>query len=197
MKKIILDLCGGTGAWSKPYSENGYKVFVIDPNSECENVIGITIQQYLFQLNQIKFLKHQVHGILAAPPCTEFASSGARWWKQKDPNLLKEAIIIVRAVLAVIDITQPEFWCLENPVGRLQKCVPELGPWRLKFNPCDYGDPYTKQTCLWGKFNTPKKNPVEPILGSKIHTLPETRERPKLRSLTPKGFAEAFFNANQ
>lgn len=29
MKKIILDLCGGTGAWSRPYKENGYDVRVI------------------------------------------------------------------------------------------------------------------------------------------------------------------------
>lgn len=29
MSKLILDLCGGTGSWSKPYRDNGYDVRVI------------------------------------------------------------------------------------------------------------------------------------------------------------------------
>ena len=29
MKKIILDLCGGTGSWSKPYADAGYDVKVV------------------------------------------------------------------------------------------------------------------------------------------------------------------------
>jgi len=32
MTKIILDLCGGTGSWSKPYKDNGYDVRIIDYN---------------------------------------------------------------------------------------------------------------------------------------------------------------------
>ena len=38
--KIILDLCGGTGSWSKPYKENGYDVRVIDPQEWLEDDYG-------------------------------------------------------------------------------------------------------------------------------------------------------------
>ena len=66
----------------------------------------------------------------------------------------------------------------------------------LIFNPCDYGDPYTKKTLLWGRFTVPRKRPVEPTLGSKMHLLPPSKDRWKLRSATPPGFAQAFFEAN-
>lgn len=65
------------------------------------------------------------------------------------------------------------------------------------FNPCDYGDPYTKKTGLWGQFNTNlAKNPVEPT-DNWIMRLGGSSERTKaLRSATPPGFARAFFEAN-
>jgi hypothetical protein len=92
---------------------------------------------------------------------------------------------------------------MENPVGRLPKLLPDrLGKPVFYFNPCDFGDPYTKKTCLWGNFNEPVKNPVEPIRvcsqGSWIQTLGGKSERTKeLRSITPSGFARAFFEANR
>ena len=91
----------------------------------------------------------------------------------------------------------------ENPVGRLPRLVPELGKPRMYFNPCDYGDPYTKKTGLWGDFNTNlPKNPVEPERvckqGSWVQKLGGKSERTKeLRSMTPPGFAQAFFEANK
>ena len=38
--KIILDLCGGTGSWSKPYRDNGYDVRIIDPQEWLEDDYG-------------------------------------------------------------------------------------------------------------------------------------------------------------
>lgn len=59
-------------------------------------------------------------------------------------------------------------------------------------------DAYTKKTCLWGRFNLPKTNPVPPVLGSTLWArFGGKSERTKeQRSMTPKGFAQAFFNAN-
>lgn len=176
--KIILDLCGGTGAWSKPYAEAGYDVRVIT-----------------LPLNDVRlFLCKSAYGILAAPPCTEFAGSGARWWKGKGAFPLLGGLSIVDACLRSVLISKPKFWCLENPVGRL---IHYIGTPVMYFNPCDYGDPYTKKTALWGNFNEPIKNPVEPTEGSKIHLMPPSKDRAKLRSITPPGFAKAFFGANQ
>lgn len=189
--KVILDLCGGTGAWSKPYKDSGY------------DVRNITLPQYDVRL--FKKPKEGVYGILAAPPCTHFAGSGARWWKSKGVEALIEGLAIVDACLRIIVISQPKFWALENPVGRL---VHYLGKPKLYFNPCDYGDPYTKKTCLWGNFNIPKKNYVEPVFitlnsGKRMseieyHSwkLPK-EERTRVRSITPSGFAKAFYEANK
>lgn len=182
--KIILDLCGGTGAWSRPYAEAGYDVRLV-------TLPGQDIRYY--------DPPPSVHGILAAPPCTEFAGSGARWWATKPPELLDEAIKIVYHCLDIITVTELHWWVLENPVGRIAKCVPELGDPVMTFNPCDYGDPWTKRTCLWGRFALPIKNPVpieHPRGSSPIHRMPPGPDRQRLRSITPPGFSKAFFEAN-
>ena len=176
---IILDLCGGTGAWSAPYKEAGYDVRVI------------TLPEYDVRLHGL--IDGPVWGILAAPPCTHLAGSGARWWKDKGEGALLENLSIVDACLRFVLTTRPQWWCLENPVGRL---VHYLGKPKMYFDPCDYGDPYTKKTCLWGDFNEPVKNPVEPTEGSKIHKIWGDGEGKVLRSITPPGFAQAFFEAN-
>lgn len=179
MKKIILDLCGGTGAWSKPYKDNGY------------DVRNITLPECDVRLYQPI---DDIYGILAAPPCTHLAVSGARWWKKKGESALLEALAIVDACLRIILISKPMFWALENPVGRLKHY---LGEPQFKFDPCDFGCPYTKKTYLWGKFNPPVKNPVKPIGTNFIWTMPPGPDRTKRRSITPSGFAQAFYEANR
>ena len=57
--KIILDLCGGTGSWSRPYTEAGYTVEVVDI------LYGEYVENYIPPSG--------VYGILAAPPCTMFS----------------------------------------------------------------------------------------------------------------------------
>lgn len=138
-------------------------------------------------------MKRKVHGVLAAPPCTDLSGSGARWWKDKGEGALLNALSIADACVRIICFHKPVFWALENPVGRLRRYY---GAPTLIFDPCDYGDPYTKKTLLWGEFNLPEENPVEPTEGSKMHKLPPSPDRALLRSATPPGFAQAFFKAN-
>jgi len=175
--RLILSLCDRTGEWAKPYREAGYLVRCID----------------LERGEDVRLLEHpgDVHGILAAPPCTHFAGSVARWWEGKGQEAVLEGLAIVDACLRIIAVTRPLWWCLENPVGRLGRW---LGPPRMMFDPCDYGDPYTKRTCLWGQFNTDlQRTPVEPTEGSKVHLMSSGDFR---RSITPAGFARAFYEAN-
>lgn len=178
--KIILDLCGGTGAWSKPYKDAGYDVRLITLPEDVRTYIP----------------PKDVYGILAAPPCTDLAGSGAMWWKSKGEKALLDSLAIVDACIRIILISNPEFWVMENPVGRLSKYI---GKPIMYFNPCDYGDPYTKKTCLWGEFKVPATNRVEPILGSYLHTHygGKSERTKRMRSITPQGFAKAFFMANQ
>lgn len=177
-ERIILDLCGGTGAWSRPYADAGYDVRVI------------TLPEYDVRTYEPPVY---VHGILAAPPCTEFAVSGARWWKAKPPQLLAEAVEIWASCVRICR-QATGWWALENPVGRLRRWA---GPPVATFNPCDYGDPWTKRTCLWGNFVMPQKLKHKcnhPIYAG--HRLPPSPQRAALRSITPPGFARAFFEAN-
>jgi hypothetical protein len=177
-QRIILDLCGGTGAWSKPYNDTGYDVRLITLPS-----------------NDVRLYSppENVQGILSAPPCTDFAVSGARWFKQKGDSALLNSLSVVDACMRIILISKPKWWVLENPVGRL---VRYLGKPRMYFQPYEYGDPYTKKTALWGNFQIPKKKPVEPTEGGKIWKMPPSEDRSMLRSITPTGFAKAFFEAN-
>jgi len=170
---MILDLCGGSGAWSAPYKKAGYDVQIIDLETD------------------VRLFKYPgpVMGILAAPPCTVFANAGNRW--KRTPEDLRQALSIVDACLRIVIACRPQFWALENPVGKLQRY---LGPPRFAFNPCDFGDPYTKRTYLWGEFNIPRFPPVPPIDGSKMHTKIRSQEK---RSITPAKFARAFFKVNQ
>lgn len=142
-----------------------------------------------------------VDAVLAAQPCTDFAVSGARWFAAKDASGQTQASIdLVYATLAIIDHVQPtSFWSLENPISRIHNLVPEVGKPRMYFNPCDFGEPYTKRTALYGDFNTALvKTPVEPTEGSMMwKKYGGKSERTKAaRSVTPPGFAEAFFAAN-
>lgn len=183
--RIILDLCGGTGSWSRPYREAGYDVRVVSLPTQDVRLMELP--------------NEPVWGVLAAPPCDHFSVSGAQYWPEKDRDgRTIEAISVVDACLRIILITEPHFWALENPVGRLQRWI---GPPVLYFDPCDYGDPYTKKTGLWGRFNLPEPDPVEPVRvcsqGSWLMKLGGKSEKTKrLRSVTPAGFAEAFFRAN-
>lgn len=186
MKKIILDLCGGTGSWSKPYKDNGY------------DVRNITLPEY-----DIEYFipPKNVYGILAAPPCTMFSLARTT---AKTPRNFKEGMRLVIKCLEIIWECRYEnklnFWALENPKGYLRQF---LGIPRLTFNPCDYGDPYTKATDIWGYFKLPPKNPIKLTEEQKERCainnriLPKGKTQRERRAITPQGFAQAFYEANK
>jgi hypothetical protein len=174
----VLSLCDHSGTWSQPYLEAGYDVRRID------FAFGADVRLF-------KALPYPVRGVLAAPPCTEFASSGARWWEGKGEQALTDALALIDACLRIVTVHNPLWWVLENPVGRLRDY---LGAPAMTFDPADYGDPYTKRTLLWGKFIQPAKRPVEATEGSKMARMSSSWSQQ--RSVTPEGFARAFFEAN-
>lgn len=203
--KIILDLCGGTGSWSKPYKDAGYDVRLI------------TLPEYdVFTYEPPK----GVYGILAAPTCTEF--SLARTRTEIRDRQLEPAMKLVKRCLEIIwqqqyelpyknaKVTTLKFWALENPRGFLRYF---LGNPPLEFSPFDYGDTYKKRTHLWGNYNIPVKTPVKcnsvKFDATLLDDLPEFPDgfvynkgcgldkRQVRRSITPQGFAQAFFKANQ
>lgn len=148
-RRTILDLCGGTGSWSQFYADAGYDVIIVDPSSPVPGAILEDVRLYV--------PPSDVHGILAAPPCTHFSMSGARWWESKGEETLQDALSIVDACLRIVHATKPKWWALENPTGRLAKY---LGRPRWQFQPYEFGDRWQKATCIWGDHNIPTKDPI-------------------------------------
>lgn len=221
--KVILDLCGGTGSWSKPYRDAGYDVKVLTlPDHDVSRWRSYKDISNLVEENLI-------YGILAAPPCTMF--SIARNDKTaKTPRDLRGGMVIVNACLEIVheclyknhrySNVGLKFWALENPYSGYLKRF--LGKPALVFDPYEYGDPYTKKTAIWGEFDTLKKNVVDPrnfehptTKGAKdfvscvehyadLKQIPDgyiektgLSKRAVMRSMTPQGFAQAFYEANK
>ena len=207
INKIILSICDYSGAWSQPYRDAGYTTIQIDPklktsvDSKGNKTYGMSVQDFVNYGHNIGL---KAHGVMLAPPCTHFTVSCNRLWKEKDADgRTDEGLEIVDACLWLKDYVQPKWWVFENPVGRLPTLRPDtLGKPHFYFQPHWYGDPYTKRTGLWGDFNVDlPRTDVEPIRSSKqgswLQNLGGSSERTKeLRSMTPPGFAQAFFKAN-
>lgn len=233
-KKIILDLCGGTGSWARPWKEAGFKVITITLPEY--NVLRYEMNDGLitFERNDYDDMLpiyvpiRGIYGILAAPPCTMFSFARTN---AKTPRDLKKGMECVRACLDIIwrikEIKQEtgkktlplKFWALENPYHGF---LPHfLGKPAFTFDPWEFGDGYQKRTALWGHFIDPKKSPVpmtdeakaKAKTNSHLHTLgvkfdylkskdihPEAFgkfDRQTRRSITPAGFAKAFYEANK
>jgi len=199
-ERIILDLCGGTGSWSKPYKDYGYKI------------MNITHPHYdVFEYYDYKEYMDNVYGILAAPTCTHFSLARTTG---KTPRDLPGAMKLVDRCLEIIREHvyngKLAFWALENPMGYLRQI---LGKPYLTFSPNDYGDNYSKKTDIWGYFNLPKKNKREltedeikrrHINNRILPELPKDYILPEnflpiqaKRSMTSSYFAKAFFKANK
>lgn len=178
MSKVILDLCAGTGAWSEPYREAGYRVHGLDLPHDVR----------LLRAAEIDFT-FGIHGVLAAPPCTVFSYARNRYEPTND-ELLK-ALSVVDACLRIVFVVKPVWWALENPVNKLRRY---LGPPTWVFRQWEYGDPGNKPTGLWGDFKPPMLRPGQRTKRSTFRTQYENAS-PK-DAITPANFAKAFFEAN-
>ncbi len=212
--KVVLDLCGAKGNWSADYRNNGYDVRIITlPGYDI--LLTQFFHDYLIFRQAPGHNRHRlfisysdVYGILAAPTCTHFSFARTT---AKTPRDFEQAMKLVIACLEVIwqcrYKTKLAFWCLENPRGYLRQF---LGKPVFTFDPCDFGDAYTKKTDLWGYFNLPKKNNiVEPKFTKRfksgnrmshfhyLTSLKSHKEAKRLRGITPPGFTKAFYEANK
>ena len=125
--------------------------------------------------------------LIAFPPCTHLAVSGARWFKDKQADGRQQAALdFVRLLLdAKIDKI-----AIENPVSiissHIRKPDQTIQPWQ-------FGHGETKRTCLWLK-NLPLLTPTDIVEGreQRIWKMPPSADRWKLRSQTFQGIADAM-----
>ncbi len=201
-KKIILDLCGGTGSWSKPYKDAGYDVRLI--TMPDFNVLKWREYPEVIELVE----SGNVYGILAAPPCTKF--SKAAWNIKRIDRDFKQGMKVVRACMGIIWSVQEngaplKFWALENPLGYLYNF---MGRPVFYFQPWQFGETgflATKRTAIWGYFKDPvktvRKRTVpyirDPKSTGSTNANPGWQVSAEKRAATPAGFARAFFKANK
>lgn len=178
-----------------PWAEAGYQCYCVDVQHPVGETPGKHENIVLVGADILDWEPPENVDFAAFfPPCTNTAVSGARWMKDKGLGSLIEALQLFKRAVDIAEFLGCPYF-LENPVSTVSTY------WRKpdhSFDPCDYGDPYTKKTCLWagGGFVMPEKTRVEPVLGSKMHLMPPSENRQDLRSETPEGFARAVFEAN-
>jgi len=226
VKNVILDLCGGSGSWSKPYKDAGFDVRVITlPKYDVTKTRFSNDYIWLgsggpniYCLVDI-FRYADIYGILVAPPCTEFSvAKHAELKHNTKPRDFAAGMEIVEACLQIIWQVQIhaklEFWALENPRGYLRRF---LGIPKYTFYQWQFGAQTVKATDIWGYFNLPtptvKTKPVldmhdhrntkhyssgayPPEYRDYIYSLPSNQRRAAGRAITPAGFAKAFYRAN-
>lgn len=123
--------------------------------------------------------------MIAHPPCTHLAVSGARWFKDKQQEQA-EALAFVNLLM---NAPIPRI-AIENPISiissRIRKPDQIIQPWQ-------FGHGETKATCLWIK-NLPLLTPTNIVEGreARIHKMPPSADRWKKRSETYAGIARAM-----
>jgi hypothetical protein len=201
MNGIVLSLCDRTGVMVEPWMLAGYECWIVDTQHRA----GVSRLSGGFGGDLVRvgadvraFVPDFTPAIVFAfPPCTNLSVSGARWFKDKGLEALQESLGLVIACKRIAEASGAP-WMLENPVGILSSY------WRkpdYTFQPWQYGDTYTKKTCLWtgGGFVMPAAWHTTKPEGTTatIHLMPPSADRGDKRSITPAGFARAVFDANE
>ena len=125
--------------------------------------------------------------VIAFPPCTDLAVSGARWFKEKQANGQQEKSIMFFEFFTMLKTYHV---AIENPIGIMSTIYRKpdqiIQPWQ-------FGHGETKATCLWLKNLSPLK-PTEIVEGreQRIWKMAPSEDRAKLRSKTYPGIARAM-----
>lgn len=127
--------------------------------------------------------------MIAHPPCTHLSVSGARHFQGKKLTGLQQSAVSFFMMLAKSDIPRI---AIENPISVMSSF------WRRPdqiIQPWQFGHGETKATCLWLK-GLPLLTPTNIVEGreARIHKLPPSADRWKIRSTTYQGIAEAMAN---
>ena len=215
---------------ARPWAEAGYDVYCYDllhKQASVEYVGAGTIRKLPWDARNSDECEALVAShlgrtalVLAYPPCTDLAVSGAKHFAAKraaDPQFQHKAMELVTAAVNIAEALDAPF-ALENPVG----VIPRF--WRKPdhtFDPFMYGgylpsddvhplypeyieprDAYPKNTCLWtgNGFVMPERKVVMPLsrLSKAATKLGGKSEKTKrIRATSPRGFALAVFIANR
>lgn len=175
----VLVACEFSGVVREAFRRKGHDAW------SCDLLPAEDGSHFHIQGDCIQALEDNWDLMIAHPPCTHLAVSGARWFKDKQKEQA-EALDFVKLLLNA----PIEKIALENPVSiissKIRKPDQIIQPWQ-------FGHGETKATCLWLK-NLPLLKPTKIVDGriARVHNLPPSPDRWKLRSITYQGIADAM-----
>lgn len=178
----VLVACEFSGTVREAFAARGHDAWSCDllPTDKPGQHYQCDVLELLYDSNAPRW-----DLMIAHPPCTHLAVSGRRWFKDKVKEQ-QEALQFVRYLMQA----PVEKICIENPVSIISSKIrrPDqcIQPWM-------FGHGETKKTCLWLK-NLPPLLPTDRVSGreARIHMLPPSVDRWKLRSVTYQGIANAM-----
>lgn len=179
MKRVLI-ACEYSGRVRNAFAARGWDAW------SCDLLPSETPGQH-YQGDIGNILKHDWDLLIAHPPCTHLAVSGARHFASKQASGVQQEALAFVQMLLDADV---KYIALENPVSiistRIRKPSQVIQPWQ-------FGHGETKATCLWLK-NLPKLAPTNIVDGRKpvVHHMPPGPDRWKNRSRTYTGIAQAF-----
>lgn len=199
MARVLIG-CESSGRVREAFRARGHDAW------SCDLLPADDGSPYHVQADVLTLLGERWDAAIFHPPCTHLSVSGARWatdhWvkSKKHPSgrywhdgaekryAREQALLFVRQLIsASFDIPHV---CIENPISvistRIRKPDQTIQPWM-------FGHGETKATCLWLK-GLPKLVPTNIVAGrgARIHKLPPSPDRWKLRSVTYEGIAKAM-----
>ena len=182
----ILVACEESQAVTIAFRERGHEAYSCD----IQDCSGGHPEWHYKDSADITLYDQDWDMVLAFPPCTDLAVSGARWFKEKQADGRQQDSIDFFMLFVEY---QKETGCLmaiENPIGIMsthyRKPDQIIQPWQ-------FGHGETKSTCLW-LHGLPKLKPTKIVEGreQRIWKMPPGPERAKLRSKTYSGIARAM-----
>lgn len=176
----VLIACEFSGIIREAFSKLGHNAYSCD-------ILPSEIPGNHYQCDVRDILIDNWDLMIAHPPCTHLAVSGARWFKNKQKEQAEALAFVELLMNAPI-----ERIAIENPISiissRIRKPDQVIQPWQ-------FGHGETKATCLWLK-NLPKLQPTNIVNGreQRIWRIPPGENRWKERSRTFEGIARAMAN---
>lgn len=200
LRPVVISLCDRTGIMVRPWADAGFECWCVDVRHSIRR--EQTRQGIHFVWGDVRSwtppasVRARIGVVFAFPPCTHMAASGARDFRRKGTALLRDSLELFTACEHAAAWSGAPY-LIENPVGKFSD---HMGPPDFIFDPWQFGDPWTKKTCLWtgNSFVMPKPTVTTrpDRLVSRMLGLPPSPDRADLRSETPPGFARVVFAAN-
>jgi hypothetical protein len=199
-KPVVISLCDRSGVMVRPWAEAGFECICVDLQHKKRS--DRTEGNITFTYGDIRSWEIPAHVrghlvmLFAFIPCTDVTVADARDFMKKGPMLLWDSLVMFNAARQAGRWAGVP-WMIENPVGMFSSYI---GKPDYTFQPYEFGDLWTKRTCLWTGNGFIMPQPVhtaEPEgVTQRIWKMPPSDNRADLRSETPPGFARAVFEAN-